>query len=186
MGQSITDGKAKLIQFKSTLFVVFVWRSVQVLALRNGNNKPLVQNKHLLGENISHNSGVKINSQGFGKSLGCVRASFPFQVTSEESLKIKFSFCVPFTHDTTSLKLRTGFWIWIKSLSVFKVNLNTQIIHLLATTHIGNSYNLNQMCCTFQKKWRTAPQKNCWPTVDCRLPFTMKNFSYIRRVFSLH
>ena len=185
MGQSIADGKAKLLQVKS-LFVVFVWRNVQVLALRNGNNKPLVLNKHLLGENISHNSGVKISSQGFGKSLGCMRASFPFQVTSEESLKIKFSFCVPFTHDTISLKLRTGFWIWIKSLSVFKVNLNTQIIHVLATTHIGNSYNLNHMCCTFQKKWRTAPQKNCWPTVDCRLPFTMKNFSYIRCVFSLH
>ena len=108
---------------------------------------------------ISDNSGVKISSQGFGKSLGYVRASFPFQVTSEESLKIKFSFCVPFTHNTISLKLRTGFWIWIKSLSVFNVNLNTQIIHVLATTHIGNSYNLNHMCCTFQKKWRTAPQK---------------------------
>ena len=109
MGQSTADGKAKSIQFKSTLFVVFVWRNVQVLALRNGNNKPLVQNKHLLGENISHNSWVKISSQGFWKSLGCVRASFPFQVTSEESLKIKFSFCGPFTHDMISLKLRTGF-----------------------------------------------------------------------------
>lgn len=52
MGQSIADGKAKLFQVKSTLFVVFVWRNVQVLALRNGNNKPLVQNKHLLDENI--------------------------------------------------------------------------------------------------------------------------------------
>ena len=51
MGQSIADGKAKLFQVKS-LFVVFVWRNVQVLALRNGNNKPLVQNKHLLDENI--------------------------------------------------------------------------------------------------------------------------------------
>lgn len=67
MGQTIADGKAKLIQVKSTLFVVFVWRNVQVLALRNGNNKPLVQNKHLLGENISHNSGVKISSQGLGR-----------------------------------------------------------------------------------------------------------------------
>lgn len=69
---------------------------------------------------------------------------------------------------------------------VYSKLTNTQIIHVVATTHIGNSYNLNHMCCTFQKKWRTAPRKNCWPTVDCRLPVTMKNFSYIRRVFSLH
>ena len=102
MGQSIADGKAKLILFKSTLFVVFIWRDVQVLALRNGNNKPLVQTKHLVSENISHNSWVKISSQGFGKSLGCMRARFSFQVTSEESPKRKFSFCVPFTHDMTS------------------------------------------------------------------------------------
>ena len=150
MGQSIADGKEKLIQFKSTLFVVFVWRNVQVLALGNGNNKPLVQNKHLLGENISHNSCIKISSQGFGKSLGCMRASFPFQVTSEESLKRKFSFFVPFTHDFLRypLNCELGCEFELRALVYSKL---TSTIHS-CTTHIGNSYNLNHMCCTFQKK----------------------------------